>query len=66
MIDPNRPALHARSKLHAEQRPDHPAILFEGRATTYGQLHRASNRTAHALRAAVISTRSSEMTAIER
>ena len=52
MTDPNRPALHARSKLHAEQRPDHPAILFEGRATTYGQLHRASNRTAHALRAA--------------
>ncbi|MFD7710608.1 long-chain-fatty-acid--CoA ligase [Streptomyces sp. NPDC059786] len=36
----------------AADRPDHPAVLCEGRAVTYGRLHRESNRTAHALRAA--------------
>ncbi|WP_026211821.1 long-chain-fatty-acid--CoA ligase [Longispora albida] len=41
--------LQDRSVLHASTRPDVPAIVFEGRATTYAQLHLASNQTAHAL-----------------
>lgn len=39
------------SRAHARTRPDHPAIICEGRVTTYGRLHRDSNRAAHALRA---------------
>ncbi|WP_327186858.1 long-chain-fatty-acid--CoA ligase [Streptomyces sp. NBC_01334] len=38
--------------FHARHRPTTPAILCEGRTLTYGQLHRESNRVAHALRAA--------------
>ncbi|QJT06052.1 fatty acid--CoA ligase [Streptomyces asoensis] len=38
--------------FHARHRPTTPAILCEGRTLTYGQLHRESNRIAHALRAA--------------
>ncbi|GGL65804.1 acyl-CoA synthetase [Streptomyces fumigatiscleroticus] len=38
----------------AVERPAHPAVLCEGRTMTYGELHRESNRTAHALRAAGI------------
>lgn len=38
--------------FHARRRPDTPAILCEGRTLTYGQLHRESNRIAHALIAA--------------
>lgn len=36
----------------AHRRPDHPAIRCEDRTVSYAQLHRESNRTAHALRAA--------------
>ncbi|MDH6135466.1 acyl-CoA synthetase (AMP-forming)/AMP-acid ligase II [Kitasatospora sp. MAA4] len=42
----------ARLRRHAAERPEHPAIICEGRQVTYAQLHRASNRTAQALRAA--------------
>ncbi|MGW0872894.1 long-chain-fatty-acid--CoA ligase [Streptomyces sp. NPDC002740] len=38
--------------FHARHRPTTPAILCEGRTLTYGQLHRESDRVAHALRAA--------------
>lgn len=41
--------LTARSKLHALRRPDATAIIFEDRHVTYAELHRDSNRTAHAL-----------------
>ncbi|WP_216587312.1 fatty acid--CoA ligase [Streptomyces brasiliscabiei] len=40
------------TRQHAERRPDLPAVLCEGRTLTYGQLHRESNRIAHALREA--------------
>ncbi|QWB21206.1 MULTISPECIES: long-chain-fatty-acid--CoA ligase [Streptomyces] len=40
------------TRHHAEHRPDHPAVLCEGRSLTYAALHRESNRVAHALRAA--------------
>ncbi|MFC9679624.1 long-chain-fatty-acid--CoA ligase [Streptomyces sp. NPDC056948] len=40
------------TRHHAERRPDHPAVLCEGRSLTYADLHRESNRVAHALRAA--------------
>ncbi|MEU9134001.1 long-chain-fatty-acid--CoA ligase [Kitasatospora sp. NPDC048540] len=42
----------ARSARHAAERPEHPAVICDGRALSYAQLHRESNRTAHALRAA--------------
>ncbi|MFJ4321378.1 long-chain-fatty-acid--CoA ligase [Streptomyces lavendulae] len=41
--------LAARAALHARTRPDRPAVICEDRTLTYGQLHRESNRTAHAL-----------------
>jgi fatty-acyl-CoA synthase len=44
--------LAARAAAHARTRPDQPAVICEDRALTYGQLHRESNRTAHALLAA--------------
>uniref|UniRef100_A0AAU2AEF8 Long-chain-fatty-acid--CoA ligase n=1 Tax=Streptomyces sp. NBC_00093 TaxID=2975649 RepID=A0AAU2AEF8_9ACTN len=40
------------TRHHAERQPDLPAVLCEGRTLTYGQLHRESNRVAHALKAA--------------
>ncbi|MFF8732441.1 long-chain-fatty-acid--CoA ligase [Streptomyces sp. NPDC015171] len=40
------------TRFHAERRPDTPAVLCEGRSLTYGELHRESNRVAHAIRAA--------------
>jgi fatty-acyl-CoA synthase len=49
---PSTETIAARSALHAARRPDHPAILCDGREVGYAQLHRDSNRTAHALRAA--------------
>ncbi|MFI9024019.1 long-chain-fatty-acid--CoA ligase [Streptomyces sp. NPDC053560] len=44
--------LDAVAARQAADRPDHPAVLCEGRTLTYGQLHRESDRTAHALRSA--------------
>ncbi|MEU6648572.1 long-chain-fatty-acid--CoA ligase [Streptomyces sp. NPDC046900] len=55
MAGPSTDTIAARSTLHAARRPDHPAIVCEGRETTYAELHRASNRTAHALKAAGLS-----------
>ncbi|MEH0424308.1 long-chain-fatty-acid--CoA ligase [Streptomyces sp. B21-083] len=52
MAGPSTDTIAARSSLHAARQPDHPAIICEGRETTYGDLHRASNRTSHALTAA--------------
>jgi acyl-CoA synthetase (AMP-forming)/AMP-acid ligase II len=34
---------------HADARPDHVAVLCEGRSVTYGELHRTSTRTANAM-----------------
>jgi acyl-CoA synthetase (AMP-forming)/AMP-acid ligase II len=47
--DPSPQTLTARSAEHARQRPDHLAIICEGREVTYAELHRRSNQTAHAL-----------------
>ncbi|MFI8347511.1 long-chain-fatty-acid--CoA ligase [Streptomyces sp. NPDC085596] len=52
MAGPSTDTIGARSSLHAARRPDHPAIICNGRHVTYAALHRASNRTAHALIAA--------------
>ncbi|MFE8941659.1 long-chain-fatty-acid--CoA ligase [Streptomyces sp. NPDC007872] len=52
MTGPSTDTIGARSSLHADRRPDHPAIICGGRHVTYAALHRASNRTAHALAAA--------------
>ncbi|WSJ68214.1 fatty acid--CoA ligase [Kitasatospora sp. NBC_01250] len=40
------------SRGHADARPERAAIVCEDRTTSYGQLHRESNRAAHALLAA--------------
>lgn len=42
--------------VQAALRPHHPAIICEGRTVSYAELHRESNRTAHALRAAGLGT----------
>lgn len=42
----------------AAERPDHVAILCEGREVSYAELHAESNRTARALRAAGVRWRS--------
>jgi acyl-CoA synthetase (AMP-forming)/AMP-acid ligase II len=47
--DPNQQTFTARSAEHARQRPDHLAVICEGREVTYAELHRRSNQTAHAL-----------------
>lgn len=49
---PDLATLEHTARFHAEHRPQAPAILCEGRTLTYGQLHRESNRIAHALHAA--------------
>ncbi|WP_105970699.1 long-chain-fatty-acid--CoA ligase [Streptomyces geranii] len=51
MAGPSTDTIAARASLHAARQPEHPAIICEGRETTYAELHRASNRTAHALAA---------------
>lgn len=40
------------TRFHADRRPDTPAVLCEDRSLTYGELHRESNRIAHAIRSA--------------
>jgi acyl-CoA synthetase (AMP-forming)/AMP-acid ligase II len=47
--NPNPQTLTARCAEHARQRPDHLAVICEGREVTYADLHRRSNQTAHAL-----------------
>ena len=47
--DPNSQTLTARCAEHARQRPDHLAVICEGREVTYAEFHRRSNQTAHAL-----------------
>jgi acyl-CoA synthetase (AMP-forming)/AMP-acid ligase II len=47
--NPNPQTLTARCAQHARQRPDHLAVVCEGRQVTYAELHRRSNQTAHAL-----------------
>jgi fatty-acyl-CoA synthase len=49
-VDEN--TITARSRRHAQDRPDAVAIIADGREVTYAELHLASNRTANALIAA--------------
>ncbi|MBZ6474776.1 long-chain-fatty-acid--CoA ligase [Streptomyces griseocarneus] len=52
-MDPARPrTLDGVIAHQAGVRPDQPAVLCEGRVVTYAQLHKESNRAAHAFRAA--------------
>uniref|UniRef100_UPI0006E32D76 AMP-binding protein n=1 Tax=Streptomyces graminilatus TaxID=1464070 RepID=UPI0006E32D76 len=46
--------LTASSAALARERPAHPAVICEDRITSYEELHRHSNRVAHAMRAAGI------------
>lgn len=52
MTDLRAHTLIARSALHARQRPDATAIVFDDVTVTYAELHRASNQTGNALLAA--------------
>lgn len=49
---PELTTLVQTARFHADRRPAAPAVLCEGRTLTYADLHAASNRLAHALRAA--------------
>ncbi|MEU4042131.1 fatty acid--CoA ligase [Streptomyces antibioticus] len=49
---PEPTTLAHTTRFHAARQPDAPALICENRTLTYGDLHRASNRLAHALRAA--------------
>ncbi|WP_035793713.1 long-chain-fatty-acid--CoA ligase [Kitasatospora mediocidica] len=52
-MDETQPrTIAARSALHAARRPEHTAVVCDGRAVGYRELHLASNRTGHALQAA--------------
>ncbi|MGC0423495.1 long-chain-fatty-acid--CoA ligase [Embleya sp. AB8] len=50
MDDATHWTLVATSAAHARDRGDHPAVLCQGRRMDYAELHRVSNRAAHALR----------------
>ncbi|MYS81513.1 long-chain-fatty-acid--CoA ligase [Embleya scabrispora] len=52
MDDARQWTLVATSAAHARDRAEHPAIICQGRRIDYAQLHRMSNRAAHALRSA--------------
>ncbi|MFF7249701.1 long-chain-fatty-acid--CoA ligase [Embleya sp. NPDC008237] len=54
MDDARQWTLVATSAAHARDRADHPAIICQDRRVDYAQLHRMSNRAAHALRSAGI------------
>ncbi|GDY69495.1 hypothetical protein SAV14893_088880 [Streptomyces avermitilis] len=49
---PELQTLVQTTSFHARNQPTTPAVLFEGRTVTYEQLHRESNRIAHAVQAA--------------
>jgi len=49
MNNPYLQTLAARCAEHARQRPDHLAVICEGREVAYAELHRRSNQTGHAL-----------------
>ncbi|MDX3746445.1 long-chain-fatty-acid--CoA ligase [Streptomyces sp. AK08-02] len=49
---PGPRTLAQTTAFHAEHRPDTLAVICEGRTLTYADLHRESDRVAHALRAA--------------
>ncbi|MFD3588259.1 long-chain-fatty-acid--CoA ligase [Streptomyces sp. NPDC058683] len=49
---PELTTLVQTARFHAGRQPATPAVICEGRTLTYADLHSASNRLAHALRAA--------------
>ncbi len=51
MYYPELQTLAATVAFHAKRQPEHAAIICEQRQTSYGELHRESNRTAHAIKA---------------
>lgn len=46
---PAEPCIHELFEEQVRQRPDAPAIFFDGEQLTYGELNRRSNRLAHYL-----------------
>ncbi len=52
MSRPNPRTVSGVVARHAADRPSHPAVVCGDRSLTYRELHRSSNRTAHALRRA--------------
>lgn len=52
MDEPRSWTLFATSAAHARDRADHTAVICQARRTSYAQLHRLSNRAAHALASA--------------
>ncbi|KUN04571.1 long-chain fatty acid--CoA ligase [Streptomyces yokosukanensis] len=52
LYHPELQTLVRTTSFHARHQPETPAVLCEGRTLTYGQLHRESNRVAHAIQAA--------------
>lgn len=51
MYHPELQTLAATVAFHARHQPGHIAVICEQRQTSYGELHRESNRTAHAIKA---------------
>ncbi|WP_089103651.1 long-chain-fatty-acid--CoA ligase [Streptomyces hyaluromycini] len=49
---PELTTLVQTARFHADRQPTAPAVVCEGRTLTYADLHTASNRLAHGLRAA--------------
>jgi fatty-acyl-CoA synthase/long-chain acyl-CoA synthetase len=50
MYYPELQTLAATSAFHARRQPEHIAVICEQRQTSYGELHRESNRIAHAIK----------------
>ena len=49
MYHPNLQTVAAVVRFHAERRPDATAVVCDGRRRSYAELHRESNRIAHAI-----------------
>jgi long-chain acyl-CoA synthetase len=56
MVDTANTTIADVVRNHAAARPDAPALLFEGRTLTFGELDRRSSQVAQALRAAGVAT----------
>ena len=54
-MDPRIEHVADVTRVHAAERPEHPALLFEGRTTTWAELDRSANRVAQGLLANGIS-----------
>src|SRR5262249_26244727 len=60
------PCLHELFEAQADRAPDAPAVSFEGRTLSYGELDRCANRVAHRLRGLGVGPESLVALAAER